>query len=259
MRSAAAAARTLDLAIAQAHSTAPDLDAKKTRLVELNNRISSLSQEKGQLEANLASMTPDLVEKRRQVARHTEQLGNSEKPARRAARAEQLAAMLDDLIAEALPSQTQEVAKAMTRAIRAMAHRNDYLHTVHIDGDGTLKLLGEDGRRNLRDFDLSAGEKQIFTQALISAIAEVSGKVFPLIVDTPLGRLDETHRLNVLRHLTQRAGQVFLISTDTEVVGPYLEAIRDRVLKAYRIDNQRTRDIGISIAVEGYFKGQGFS
>jgi len=145
----------------------------------------------------------------------------------------------------------------MTDAIRAMAHRNDYLNRVEIGEDGQVRLLAPNGR-NLREFDLSAGEKQIFTQALFAAIARVSGRVFPLVIDTPLGRLDEEHRLNVLRHLAERDGQVILISTNTEVVNGYLDAIRHRVLKAYRIENRTTGDLGISWPVEGYFPGQGF-
>src|SRR5690606_211498 len=106
-----------------------------------------------------------------------------------------------------------------------MAHRSDYLREVTINEDGEVELASPDGR-DLRQYDLSAGEKQIFTQALFSAIAEVSERTFPLVVDTPLGRLDENHRLNVLKHITGRKGQVILISTDTEVVGQFLAAIR---------------------------------
>jgi len=111
--------------------------------------------------------------------------------------------------------------------------------------------------RNLRNYDLSAGEKQIFTQALFSAVAEISGCSFPLVVDTPLGRLDKEHRLNVLKHLANRRGQVILISTNTEVVGDNLTAIRDKIAKCYLLHNQIHSDVARSWCEEGYFDGQG--
>lgn len=183
-------------------------------------------------------------------------MDQSARPARLAARAEKVAEMLEVLCSEALPLQTAAIAEAMTKAIRAMAHKKDLFNRVEIPAGSEVQLLGPDGR-NLREMDLSAGEKQIFTQALFAAVTSVSERIFPLVVDTPLGRLDEEHRLGVLRHLAQRKSQVFLISTNTEVVGPYLEAIRSRVAKAYKIENKTEGDVGTSWPVEGYFPGQG--
>lgn len=164
--------------------------------------------------------------------------------------------MLGNLVDEAWPLQSDAVAEAMTRGIRAMAHRTDYLRNVTINEDGAVELESPDGR-DLRQYDLSAGEKQIFTQALFSAIAEVSERTFPLVIDTPLGRLDENHRLNVLKHITSRKGQVILISTDTEVVGQYLATIRSKVAKFYIIRNKVDGGVARSWCEEGYFDGQG--
>jgi DNA sulfur modification protein DndD len=108
----------------------------------------------------------------------------------------------------------------------------------------------------MRELDLSAGEQQIFALALISAVARVSGRDFPVIVDTPLARLDKEHRLGVLRHFTEQSRQVILLSTDTEVVGEYLDAVRDRVANSYLLKHEHDGDIGRSWPVEGYFTGQ---
>jgi len=257
METSAAALREVNNAIRATEITAPDLDAKRRRLTELNTLISALNTEQGEKRNFLSSRETELDQKRKELGRLTGQLDQSQRPARLAKRAEEVAAMVEELIKEAWPLQAKAVAAEMTKAIRAMAHRNDYLSRVEIRDDGDIALRAPNGR-NLRDLDLSAGEKQIFTQALFSAIARVSGRKFPLIIDTPLGRLDVEHRLNVLRHIAERESQVILISTDTEVVGPYLDEIRPRVLKAYRIENKTDGDLGQSWPVDGYFEGQGF-
>ena len=108
---------------------------------------------------------------------------------------------------------------------------------------------------DVRRYDLSAGEKQIFTQALISAVSSVSGRGFPMVVDTPLGRLDVEHRKGVLNHLVKREHQVILLSTDTEVVGEYLKEIAPNVQRKFLIQFERVGDIGQSTVKRGYFEG----
>jgi DNA sulfur modification protein DndD len=253
---AAAALRDVNAAIQAAEVPAPQLEQKRVRISELNGRIRQLSEEQGAKENLIASRKVDLEQRRKELGRLTGQLDQSARPARLAKRAEEVASMLDELSADAWPVQAQSIASAMTLAVKEIAHRSDYLSRVEITDDGQVMLLTPDGR-NLRELDLSAGEKQIFTQALFWAIAHVSGRVFPLVIDTPLGRLDQEHRLNVLRHLVRREGQVILISTNTEVGGPYLDAIRSRVIKACRIENSTDGDIGSSWPVDGYFPGEG--
>lgn len=251
----AARLRDLQSAIRATEVTAPQLEEKRSRISELSSKVGELREKKGEISNLLKSRLDELEQKRRELGRLTGRLDQSQRPAQLASRAEQVAEMLGDLVMEAWPLQASAVAEEMTRAIRAMAHRNDYLRTVEIDEAGEVKLLSPKGD-DLRQYDLSAGEKQVFTQALFSAIAEVSGRTFPLVVDTPLGRLDEAHRVNVLRHLAKRRGQVILISTDTEVVGPYLNAVRGRIGKALIIRNSTESGVGRSWPEDGYFDGQ---
>jgi DNA sulfur modification protein DndD len=50
------------------------------------------------------------------------------------------------------------------------------------------------------------------------ALKEASGAPMPVIVDTPLGRLDSDHRLSVVQNYFPRAShQVVLLATDAEV------------------------------------------
>ena len=143
----------------------------------------------------------------------------------------------------------------MTQAHHSMAHKKDMVDRIDIDDDCQVRLLNKEGV-DLRNYDLSAGEKQIFTQALISAVASVSQRAFPMVIDTPLGRLDVAHRKGVLRHLVQRGHQVILLSTNTEVVGEYLEVIEQNVQKKFLISFERVGDTGESSVREGYFAGQ---
>jgi DNA sulfur modification protein DndD len=172
----------------------------------------------------------------------------------RAALADRVADMLEEVIKESYPMHIAQVAKEMTSVFKSLAHKS-LLSEVQIDPDCNVRLLG-DGKRDMRDMDASAGENQIFALSLIAAIARVSQRDFPVLMDTPLARLDRDHRLNVLRYFTQRSGgQVILLSQPDEVHGPYLDAIRDRVAVAYKIEHQEIGNgVGRSSVRRGYFE-----
>ena len=54
--------------------------------------------------------------------------------------------------------------------------------------------------------------------AFLWGLARVSGRIFPVAIDTPLGRLDSSHRHNLVeRYFPDASHQVILLSTDTEI------------------------------------------
>lgn len=143
----------------------------------------------------------------------------------------------------------------MTQAYRAMAHKRS-VHKIEIDPSLEVRLLGEGGR-DLRDMDSSAGEAQIFALSLIAAIASAVKLKLPVIMDTPLARLDKEHRMNVLNYFTARAGeQVILLTQPNEVHGPYLETIRSRLCARFLIDHEELGDgVGINhVRANDYFE-----
>jgi DNA sulfur modification protein DndD len=99
---------------------------------------------------------------------------------------------------------------------------------------------------------MSAGEQQIVTTAIIWGLARASGHVFPMMVDTPLGRLDESHRGKLLEHYYPEAShQVVLLSTDKEIGPKDLESLKDHVTRTYLVrHNEQTK---VSDLTEGYF------
>lgn len=233
----------------------PDLDAKRVRLGEMSAILGARHRELGGVRSHIGLAQTQLDNKRRELGRLRAELGTAAPGLRRAAKAEQVAAVLDAIAADAVPTQIGAVAAAMTDAYRSIAHKGQRIERVDIDAECNVKMVSKSGR-DVREVMPSAGEKQIFTQALITAVVQVSGRVFPMIVDTPMGRLDQEHRKNVLKHLAKNNGQVILLSTDSEVVGEYLDVIRSRVLKTYVVEHEDDVEFGHSWPVEGYFKGQ---
>lgn len=250
------ALKRLNEEVTRIEGVAPHVDRKRERLAHVSGELQRYDQEIGALKREGTFLERQIGQKNTELVKLSGQRGQAAPPARRAARANKVALMVDEIVARAVPSQIEAIATAMTKAHRSMAHKRDLVERIAIDENCDVKLLNADGI-DLRGYDLSAGEKQIFTQAMIAAVSSVSGRDFPMVVDTPLGRLDIGHRKGVLTHLVQRKHQVILLSTNTEVVGEYLREIDPHVQKKYLVHFERIGDIGQSSVRPGYFDEAG--
>ncbi|NYS30428.1 DNA sulfur modification protein DndD [Pantoea sp. WMus005] len=138
-------------------------------------------------------------------------------------------------------------------AYRKLARKEDLQLNAHINPETfDVELIDEKGTVINRKL-LSAGEKQIYAIAILEALAKTSGRDLPVIIDTPLGRLDSQHRDKLINHYFPFAShQVVLLSTDTEVDERYfVDQLRDDISHAYEIVfNANTKS---SILKPGYF------
>lgn len=102
---------------------------------------------------------------------------------------------------------------------------------------------------------LSAGERQLLATALLWGLARASGRPVPTIIDTPLGRLDSSHRKHLVRGYFPRAShQVILLSTDEEIIGTRLTELSPAVARIYRLAHDDKE--GTTSIEEGYFERQ---
>ena len=230
----------------------PGIEEKRLRLAEVQAQLGPLNQRLGSLNSSREALEGQLNAKRAALANLRQQVATSAPGQRRAAAAARVAQMIDAILAEAVPGEVGAVAEAMTEAFRAMSHKG-LVHQVTIAADCTVKLLAKSGAE-VTGLGASAGEQQLFSLALIQAVLRVSQRNFPIIVDTPLGRLDERHRVALMKQFASLPGQVILLSTDTEVVGPALEAVKKHVSQTYVLRHSHQGDVGSTKIESGYFE-----
>ncbi len=128
----------------------------------------------------------------------------------------------------------------VTECFRYLLHKSDLIHRVTIDSiTFTLTLHDRDGKL-LPKHRLSAGEKQLLAIALLWGLARVSGRQLPIAIDTPLGRLDSSHRTNLIeRYFPAASEQVILLSTDTEIAETEVAKLRAQgaITREYLLDH----------------------
>jgi DNA sulfur modification protein DndD len=251
------------------------------RVEELNRKISrvegidrdgTLAELKGQLSRVSAEIDQldDLIrEEDRQIgglqvtvdnarARYTQETRRKDEtsPVRNLlSKSERVRAVIDDVVPELFPLKVKALGEAMTRVYKQLAHK-DQVSKIIIDDDGTTHILGKTGKEVT--FDRSAGENQIFATALIAGLAEVSGVKAPLVVDTPLGRLDSRHRENIFKFWTGNPDrQVILLSQDEEIDYDLYRRIQRHVAVTYLLEHEDVGEgVGRTTAKQGkYFGG----
>jgi DNA sulfur modification protein DndD len=234
-RNAVAMAETKKRERLEIEHTAPEAEQLSSRLKSVSEQVGALRHQRDEATLILRTQEAQLGAKRQELGRHMERMDKGAPALKRAALADKVSALLETLINEAVPSEVGEVAREMTTAWKAMAHMSDRVDRIEITDQCEVRMLNARGE-NLHDIEKSAGASQVFTQALICAVTNVSGREFPFVVDTPLARLSKLQRIGVLKTFTERSGQVILLSTDEEVVDDKLDAIRDRLSAGFLLD-----------------------
>lgn len=145
-----------------------------------------------------------------------------------------------------------KLSSTATNCFRELVEKDSLVSEIKIDSSTLdVTILDPDGNELLKS-QLSAGEQQMFAVAIVWALALTSGYKAPVIIDTPMARLDSSHRANfVTKYLPAASSQVMVLSTDEEVYGRYLDLIRDNVADYYTL-LYREEEQCTSI-VHGYF------
>jgi DNA sulfur modification protein DndD len=132
----------------------------------------------------------------------------------------------------------------VTECFRYLLHKSDLVHRVAIDTHNFSLSLYDFQGKPVAKHRLSAGEKQLLAIAFLWGLARVSGRRLPVAIDTPLGRLDSSHRQNLVeRYFPTASHQVILLSTDTEIGKVEVKKLRenDAIAREYLLKYEPTQ------------------
>lgn len=225
-------------------------------LGEVNAAIESKERSRGDVDRQIRSMESTIDQDRATYARMHDQIVKASPVKSNIAKAQRVRELVEELIPRLYALKTRQLGGAMTRAYTALAHKSQ-VDRIEIDETGASRLLARDGAEI--HFDRSAGENQLFATALLAGLAEVSGIDAPLVVDTPLARLDSTHRRNILNFWTNQTNrQVILLTQDKEIDAEMYESIKESVGKSFLLGHMNMgRGVGKAKVLENrYFEVQ---
>ena len=135
---------------------------------------------------------------------------------------------------------------------RLLSSRSGLIKDIIIDDKTYEVRISDRSGHEIKKSGLSAGEKEIFAVSLLWGLAQTSQLKLPIVIDTPLSRLDSTHRDNIVNNYFPNAGeQVIILSTDTEIDKDYYRTLKSWLSGAGILEFDQRQEL--TTYREGYF------
>lgn len=214
-------------------------------LEELNEAQIQLSAAEAQLKARQEDLR-HAEYRRSTLQREKRKLEEAQVEARDAAGrvslAQRVGSVLQRYEEQLLDLKLAQLKAAFVERFNHLVRKDNFVADVRIDRATFDTVLIDADGRELHKSSLSAGEKQVYATAMLWALAHTSGRELPMIIDTPLARLDSEHRTALVeRYFPAASHQVIVLSTDTEVDSELLDRLMPNVSHSYHLDYDHDR------------------
>lgn len=225
--------------------------------------LQQLEREIGAIDADIAAADAELrdleydrtvVERRRR--RLSEQLDADDEATRTTALALRTIDVLEEFARETEAARLTQIALETARFFNRLSRKGELLSEVMIE-PGTFRVSVKrwDGSELPKE-RLSAGERQLLAVAVLWALAKASGRDLPVVVDTPLARLDQAHRQRLLeQYFPHVSHQVVVLSTDSEVDAAAAAALDPVCARKVWLNHDVAS--GATVIEAGYFRPGG--
>jgi len=141
----------------------------------------------------------------------------------------------------------------ITSKFKYLIRKDSLVDSFTIDKQTFMISALNEANQPIQLQDLSAGERQILAISILWSLSEVANIKIPVIIDTPLGRLDSKHRHQLItKYFPEASLQTIILSTDEEIIGPYYKLCKPYVGEEYLCtENPKIKTSGTII--KGYF------
>lgn len=224
------------------------LDNFESRICDINSKIDEA--DKLLLEKNAL-----LKSKKAEIVANDTSIYNEEKTLLLSERDKTALKTIDEVIKNIeihssviLTDCVQKLEYDINKMYNQLKNKKDMVKYISILPDYSLKLTGFDNSIVLVRF-ISEGEKGILMYAIMYALLNISKSKLPLIIDSPLGRMDSEHVGNLVSKLYPVFGnQVFILSHDREITHDMLPQLDSVLSKTFLLSNDYPK------VNEGYFE-----
>lgn len=227
----------------------------KPLMAELNTLQKKLSEslvKKSKFVENYKRLLKENIELVRKLEKLSQQSFESIGDNRASTYAQSSREMLKVFSQEMAKKKVSNLETEFGNSFHQLARKDDIQLSAKIDPSSFSVTLFDKSGKAIDKNRLSAGEKQIYAISILEALARTSGRKLPIIIDTPLGRLDSKHRTKLVNnYFPQASHQVIILSTDTEVDEEFYQELSPHISHAYKLHYDSKK--GSTFPKEGYF------
>ncbi len=117
---------------------------------------------------------------------------------------------------------------------------NDNIESITIEEDFAIRLQDSDNKPVIVE-NQSSGQKQILAIAIFWALNRLSNSSIPLIIDTPLSRIDVINRSRIIKEFYKQDSQVIVLPHSGEMGMQEYKFAKPHLAGLYKIDNNKDR------------------
>ena len=232
----------LDRTLVKLRRELNELPSVNEHIEELMNRRDSLNTKLGRIEKEIEDidlridrLKQDIKQLEGQIDRLKDKLKDYPDLEKLYDFAEKVKKTLDEYINTLLNIKRKEFEEKLTEIFKDLFYKTREIEKVEVRGDFSIELVDKTGRYIRKD-KLSAGEKQILAFAILRTMEELTGKAHFVVIDTPMGRLDDHYkRLLVEKVFPSLSNQVILLSTPEEIRDTYYDQLKNNISKEYTL------------------------
>lgn len=194
-----------------------ELIEKQQIRLELNNKIESLEKEKSLLYARI----------------------NTERINKKLKVLESLQHIITEYKEQLIETLREELCRGIKESYKTLLP-NDNIVSVEMGQDFDITLKDIDGNE-ISVANQSSGQKQILAIAIFWTLSKLSHSTIPLIIDTPLARIDATNRQRIIQSHYAKGHQVIVLPHNGEMGLKEYEYAKPYIAGLYKIDNSEDR------------------
>lgn len=128
-------------------------------------------------------------------------------------------------------SRRQDVQNYATEVLRRLTNKGGVYKGLEISEEYELDVVTPSGTRPLEEQDPSQGARQIIAYAFIAGLNRWTARNAPVVIDTPVGRLDPTHKENLINYLPEFRDQVIMLYQPDEFHKEDLRKVEDQTTR----------------------------
>jgi DNA sulfur modification protein DndD len=218
-----------------AYKRGVELHEKRGRLLSDRERISKRLKD---VESEIVSKDVELADLKRQESIQQEISTKAERGENLAALATRYREAAGEIRSRAAIQMRKNISDEVGKLWVEITERSREFRGMEFDSHWQCWLVKKDGSKvSWDETNTSAGQRQVRMLGFYEALRRLAKLVPPLVVDTPLARLDKEVRANVLDELYLTGHQSIILTTNAEIdpEGALFERVRDRIARAYTL------------------------
>lgn len=243
---------------------------RNNEIIELEERRDQLTEELNELDFNIRTLKIEIPQLQAEHDSETKLLEKLEKKqkdhslvVRRISAANNVAKVFNELNDYFTDQVRNTLSERVDDTFRKIIRKNV---RAYISEDFQLKIEKQSKLGDIEAKEQSTGEKQVTSLSFISSIISLAkekheqggkffkGGLYPLVMDSPFGALDDDYRYKVAERVSHLADQVIIFVSNSQWNGNVKDACASRVGSSYRLIHHATTDFAKNMDSNEYLR-----